>query len=396
MKKFSLILLTCAVGAGILQAEIMTSPTWGYTLDMPEGFELIDKTGNERFLFSSTVVPVQLIVSVYPPSRYGSAEQALEDMREQLSAEARIAGFRWREQGAAIGQLTFPVPGNKPETRQKYQGWMEAVELPGKQGILILIAYTTEEQAGEYEHFIISTLDAVYTDRGSRFETGPMTAFVWPAAGEQSYPLTIRGKTVTVTLDADDGEANQFVVDREFEVLKLYLGSKHWRTAWQRYYRAIYRDAYKRLERAGFDIFNALCYGENPVTGDEELTAALLEWTQGFTYTRVPEGSDFISLPRVLTESTGDCDSRALLLAILLNQMNLDTVLFISPEYSHALAGFAIEGSGARMETDLSGAVTGTGRDGYLVGETTANVPPGQVAQDMADPGKWFAVIFPQ
>jgi hypothetical protein len=83
-------------------------------------------------------------------------------------------------------------------------------------------------------------------------------------------------------------------------------------------------------------------------------------------------------------------------LGILLNQMNLDTTLFISPEYSHALAGFDIEGMGARMKTDLSGAIVGTGSEGYLIGETTAPVPPGQIAEDMADPGKWFAVIFPQ
>jgi hypothetical protein len=379
-----------------LHAELLTSPSWGFTLDLPEGFELIDKTGNQRFLFSSAIAPVQLIVSVYPASRYESPQKALEDVGKQLKAEIRIGKLLWREQDAAVGQLTFPAPDAELSAQQNYQGWMEALSLPNRQGTLVLIAYTTAAHTAEYENLIISTLDGVLTDRGSRFETGPMTAFVWPPAGDKDYPITIGGKKLTVTLDAEDGEANQFVVDREFEVLKLYLGSNKWREAWQRYYRAIHRDAYKRLQRAAFTIFNTLWYGENPVTTNEELTAALLQWTQGFTYTRTLEGSDFIAVPDVLTDGNGDCDSRALLLGILLNQMNLNTTLFISPEYSHALAGFAIEGAGARMETDISGTITGTGREGYLIGETTAPVPPGQVAQDMADPGKWFAVTFPQ
>ena len=69
-----------------------------------------------------------------------------------------------------------------------------------------------------------------------------------------------------------------------------------------------------------------------------EVITELLSWTQGFTYERNFAGSDFTNLPKAFATESGDCDSRALLLVIMLNQLGIDAILLVSPEYSHAVA----------------------------------------------------------
>jgi len=141
----------------------------------------------------------------------------------------------------------------------------------------------------------------------------------------------------------------------------------------------IYRDAWARLVKPAFMIQNALP-GDNAA-----IAAKLLAWTQTFTYERNFEGSDFNSIPEAFMSKTADCDSRSLLLVLMLNQMGIDAVLLVSPEYSHSVAAVDCEGAGARFPV---------GDKKYLIADTTAKVGLGLIDSSMADPAKWFAVTF--
>jgi len=141
----------------------------------------------------------------------------------------------------------------------------------------------------------------------------------------------------------------------------------------------IARDGWSRLAKASFNI------GTRLPADSAELSARLLAWTQSFSYERKLDGSDFISLPGAFASRTGDCDSRALLLVTVLNELGVDAILLVSPEYSHALAAIDCPGKGARYAF---------GGKEYLIADTTAKVDIGLIAGDMADPSKWFAVSF--
>jgi hypothetical protein len=206
-----------------------------------------------------------------------------------------------------------------------------------------------------------------------------MTSFAW---GKEK-PVTavfLSGKTrLEVPFNSTDAPANQSVVDREFGLLTAYKDSPLVYEAWKRYYRMIYRDAWARMEKAAFLV-------QNTVSDDPALCAAqLLGWVQSFKYIRNPDGSDFNNLPDTFISNEGDCDSRALLLVVMLNQMGIDAVLLVSPEYSHAVAAIDCPGEGARFTA---------GNKKYLIADTTAKVGLGKIAQDMADSSKWFAVTF--
>ena len=189
-------------------------------------------------------------------------------------------------------------------------------------------------------------------------------------------------------MDADDSDANNFIIDCEFAVLKLYANHEKWKEAWTRYYKTIYRDSYSRLEKAAFEI-NAALYPlavrKNPKNAEEELNAMLLNWVQSFDYKRGNKtSSDFTSVVDSIAGIGSDCDSRSMLMCILLRHNGIKTELFVSREYSHAVYGADILTNGAKINVD--------GTD-YLLGETTVkNLKPGLIAQEQNDTEKWIPI----
>jgi hypothetical protein len=96
-------------------------------------------------------------------------------------------------------------------------------------------------------------------------------------------------------------------------------------------------------------------------------------------------GSDFVNLVSAAFEGRGDCDSRALLWAIVLAQANIPAAIMVSRDYSHAMGLGDIEGPGARVEA--------AGKK-WLVAETTAPVAIGLIGKDLSDVESWMAVVF--
>jgi hypothetical protein len=355
--------------SGTICAEALSDQTWGYAVDLPEGYALEEKSGTDRYHFGHTMFPVDLQMALYPNEKFEGADKALNFVTTQLKSTGTEVAFKWRFRSAAIGKI---------ETGD-YAGWSVAVELADKKGWLVMACFAPEKRATELEALIISTLDGVFTDEGSYFECGPMTAFAWPEEKNITSKFINGPASINVPFDSSDAKANQSVVDREFGLLTAYLNTDLVTPAWQRYYRMIYRDAWDRLVKPTF-------IAQTTFPKDSgELTSAILSWTQGFEYERDPNGADFTNIPDAFTLRKGDCDSRALLMVIMLNQMGVDAVLLVSPEYSHALAAVDCPGEGARFPV---------GNKKYLICDTTAKVAKGLIAQDMADQSKWFAVSF--
>lgn len=364
---FAAVFLAAAGGPSV--AFEVGSPDWGYAIDLPELWMLQDASGGDRFRFSHGLLPADLHIALYPRSQFVSALEALSHVDRQLAQKSDEVSFEWRHRGAAIGRL---------ETDEA-AGWTLSVELAGEKGWLVLAGISAPEAAAQCEDLIISTLDSVLSDHGSRFSPGPMTVFAWPESEAAAGSIAIGSKEAQVQFRKEDGEANQSVVDREFRLLAAYLDAPEVFEAWKRYYRIIYRDAWKRLEQAVFDAAPLL--EEDPYKRLEQLLA----WTQSFSYERNPQGSDFINLIDAFLEKRGDCDSRSLLLVLMLHMTGTDAILMVSPEYGHSVAAVDCPGQGARFES---------GGKKYLIADTTSRVGPGLIDASMADPAKWFSVHF--
>jgi len=363
-----------------ITAEQLQSPTWGYSLDLPEGFELISRQGTDNYQFEHSMIPVTVAITSFPLTQYNSARDAMQSAYDNLGAKGEMEEVLWRNANNVIGNFSLDLG------EQEYMGWAASVVLPNKKGITLILSYAPSANFVQYEQVIISAIDSLGIDRGSFYEAGIITSYAYPKEGDKSIALNLDGISTPVTIDKSDVAASIFLIKREHAVLSLVADTPMWQEAWQRYYRMIYKDAYKRLERTSFALYNALYYKaeqEFPANPDKALAQKLLTWTQGFEYLRQVLGTDFTPLPAMLEGIGSDCDSRSLLLAVLMAHMNYKTMLFVSREYSHAFFGIDVEGSGAHLEeSGIS----------YLLGETTAPVDIGLVPQDMSEVSKWMGI----
>ena len=362
-------------------AELLNSPTWGYSVDLPEEFVLVDKSGTDSYMFENQFVSTSVILKAYKKEKFSSSLEAIETVMSQLNATYECAESDWRNTDCIIAQFAFNL-GNESNS-----GWAVSSLLPESKGYVVMLCYTPSDLFSDLEQFVISCVDSLCIDYGSYYHPGPITSFAFPKGENQDYTIQIDGKNINITLDSNDFEADQFVVEREYAVLTLYQGSEMWVEAWQRYYRQVYKNAYSRLDKAAFNIYNSLirsCKSENP---DLELVQKLLSWVQTFDYARDFTSTDFTPITKNIVGFGSDCDSRAMLLACLLHHMNYDTCLFVSAEFSHALFGIVLDSKGAKIPV---------GNRNFLLGETTAPVDIGLVPSNMNQTDKWIFVELNQ
>jgi len=377
MKKIIYCLILFFVGISVSFAEILNSPTWGYSVDLPEEFVLVDKNGADSYMFENAFVSSTVILKAYKKEKFSSSLEAMETVMKQLGAEFECAETDWRNTDCIISQFAFNLGG------ASNTGWAVSSLLQDSKGYVVMLCYTPTEVFYDLEQFVISCVDSLCIDYGSYYSPGPLTSFAFPKGEVQNHTVEIAGEKIDFTLDSNDIEADRFVVEREYSVLCLYQDSEMWVEAWQRYYRQVYKNAYSRLKIAAFNIYNRLiktCESENP---DIELAQKLLSWTQGFDYVRDFTSTDFTPITASITGTGSDCDSRAMLLACLLHHMNYDTCLFVSAEFSHSLFGIVLDKAGAKINID--------GRQ-FLLGETTAQVDIGLVPANMNQTDKWIFV----
>lgn len=365
-----------------LSAEELTSPTYGYSIDIPEGCQLSDKDEDgTSYIFASTVLPVNTAIKVYRKDQFKTSQEALNSTLNKLGADGGSEEVQWRNETGCVAMFTMTI------SSVEQSGWGVSAILPDDKGIIVMFCWCASDKADQCNQFMVSTLDSLCIDRGSYYEAGIITTYAFQNEHE-TIPVTLKidGKEIQTELAKTASEEAKFVIDREYAVLLLYTKSDKWKEAWLRYYRQIFRDNFKLMQKPAFDIYNVLA----PTCIDEtDLAQKLLTWTQNFEYDRSAKetDADFTSMPDVLLGKGNDCDSRSMLLTILLQNMNIDSTFFISAEYSHAIAGLVSTHPGQSFTV---------GDKKFLIGETTAKgLTWGKISQDMADRTKWFEFLYP-
>jgi hypothetical protein len=116
-----------------------------------------------------------------------------------------------------------------------------------------------------------------------------------------------------------------------------------------------------------------------------------LKWVQSFKYERDLMGSDFVNLISAAREGRGDCDSRAMLWAIILEHAGIPAAIMVSREFGHAMGLADIPGEGARFPMKRE---DGGGEIKWLVAETTAEVPLGLIGEGVSEISKWLGIVF--
>lgn len=365
-------------------SEQITDRDFGFSLDIPEGFEIADYTEDGMsYVFSHPNIPVTLVMKLTEEKNAKSAAEVLNKNLKKLNASGETDSFKWNGTVCGISYFSMSLDDN-------YSGWAVSAPVKIHDYYVILLCYAPESKKG-CDQFIISTINSLSINNEYLNTPGIITSYAFPPEGSESVLLKIGGKEIKTSLDKSDEEAAKFVIELEYSVLNLYANHKMWKEAWQRYYRMIYRDNAGRLQQTAKNIYDSI-YPElkksKPQDADIKYAQALLSWVQTFGYERAQSKieSDFTSLPASIKGKGSDCDSRSMLVSVLLNYTGIDTAMLVSREYSHAVVVTDIPAPGQTFTME-------NGRE-YLFGETTARVTWGMLAQDQADRTKWIPVTF--
>jgi hypothetical protein len=354
----------------------------GAFFDLPSGFSAGDGDGKTRFSYFDADNGMELDIMIFAPGRYSSAEIMASDLLGQMGSHGDNASFRYQGRGAVIADLSFTIRGS---ARKGYAvfiaGSGSAFPASGSETCYALLASAETSIFDSYSEMIISCLDSFSIDRAARRFPGPVSQFLfpWPADRRENKSSVLPAGSIPLPWSTAEAEQELSVAEREYRVLTLFAESQTlWVDAWARYYRMVYKESAARLD----DLTKAFI-ATLPANDPTECARRVLAWVQGFHYERDFSGIDFVPPLVAAYERRGDCDSRAMVMAIILESLGIDSVLMVSREYSHAMLAVDVPGGGQRFP--FKGKM-------YLVAETTAWVGLGMIDSSVADFSRWLGV----
>jgi len=377
MRTFCLFFLLCALFSSIW-AEPLQSPTWGFRIDLPADYTYISGDGRNQFSFEGPSGAV-FDIAVYN-GMYKSIKDLIDHINLRLKNRGDVSFFEYSGKAAALIELQF----------DNFTGWglcVELEEIDNTVPLLAAFAYDNSDREN-LDLLHLSALDSIAPSGAEVRFPGPITEFGYPRGELKKNILANIG--LETWIRENDAEAAQALIDREFALLRRYAFLDIWQEALIRFYRAIYRDSLDRLADAVFQL-ERNWYSVKNETRDQNieqsrlLAQKALTWVQNFDYERDLQGSDFVNLVSAAIEGRGDCDSRAMLWAIILVQANIPSAIMVSREHSHAMGLADIPGRGARFEIN--------GKQ-WLVAETTSKVDIGLIAQEQSGIEAWLGILF--
>ena len=382
-------IFACIFGAMFLftnlAAEIILDKDFGFSLDIPEGFEIADATDDgTSILLTHPNIPISLAIKIYYQQGYKSSSETLDAALTKLSAEASMDELEWSGEKCSVSTFTMDLD-------QKYKGW--AVGAPVKmESFLVVLCYAPENIFQQCQYFIISAINSLSIKDEYYNTPGIFIDYAFPKKGRQNISARIGGKEISSFMDGADVDAAECLINIEYSVLMMYANHPKVMEAWDRYYRLIYRDGFARVAQFSSDVYDALysmAEKENPKNPQAAYAQKILSWVQEFHYKRADKAtaSDFTSLPAMLLNEGNDCDSRSMLVCTLLKSAGIDSIFLFSPSYSHAMVAADLKSQGQTYHLKENNTE-------YLMGETTANVTWGMIAQDHSDRNKWVPVIL--
>ncbi len=384
--RFLFIVLIFLTSLAALNAESISDQDFKFSLDIPEGFQIDSYTEDGMsYIFSHPNIPVTLVLRIYNNLDKTDSATVLKNTLTKLSAKYDIDSFKWSKKICAISSFSMHLD-------QDYKGWAICAPSLIEASYINLMCYAPSDKEAACEQFIMSTLNGLCINPDFYYVPGIITSYAFPPEGKIQNKVTINKQTIVSQIDKVDIDASNFVIELEYSVLKLYAKHAMWKEAWQRYYKMIYRDSYSRLSDFSEKTFNTLypqAQNENPSNPDITYAQYILSWVQTFNYQRAgnKNDSDFTSPIAAICGHGNDCDSRSMLLSIMLNSINVESIILISREYSHSMAATLIQAPGQTYKLEEN-------QKEYIFGETTAKVTWGMIAQDQSDRSKWIPVTF--
>ena len=372
-KFFILILL---IGHISLFGDIVAVPEYNFSIYPLEGWVLQDYSSSSDLSWLSSDSSIALNIISYSGDRFSTVSEMFDELTPSLNATGDCVKFEYLDRECAIGEINLKV-GNI-----QFKGWLLLIN--GEDYDYYLLSFSSLENYEGSINEIQSVIDSFALLGEGELSSGPITTFLnaSPTRVKSSHEILFFSQTLKVELYEYDYSTAQSVIEREADIMGNYSNSpKEFYNAWRRYYKVLYRDNYKRLD----PLYSALKpYFPKGKYSDYELTELLMFWIQGFKYGRTLEQkSDLINPLEAAVKGIGDCDTRSLILGILLSKFNIDSLLLTSEKLKHAVVAVRCDGEGVKFKND--------GID-YLFVELTSKSLIGEIDESRAEPELWLPI----
>ncbi len=206
--------------------------------------------------------------------------------------------------------------------------------------------------------------------------------FVSNTLTKKKYNLTFRllenevRKAISLIDRIGEMSFEELGLDPRFEYRGPEIQAQY---VWARIYQIVYEKSFPQLKTIA-EGFNEVFKNEN--MSDQDRLLFVVSFVQNIKYDRPGGTLDLLSPLATLAKMFGDCDTKAILLYVLLERMGIDCAMMWSQKYKHAMLGVKISTSGNYK--------TFNGKKYYFLETTHPGWAIGDLPPDFKNKRYWF------
>lgn len=346
-------------------------------LDLPYGFICTKQTDSLGiYVHQHEDFNTFTEVQIYKKDKFNNSKDAIEKILTTFTYDFTSDSFTWNNKDCAIASL-------KVSTDSVYEGFAFVCETKDKEYYIFLISYCPSDYIDYGFNLIFSSINSFWSDGEDYFGPGIFLSYSYPKKGTKKISFTFDNKKFTSEIDKSDEEAAKTLIETEYNVFRMTYNKSNINEIRRRMYRLIYRDNSERIQNIIKDIVSEY---KNKCTM-LDFCQKVLTWTQNLPYNRAEslDESDITSFTQVFLDHGNDCDSRSMIICAFMQYVGIESVLFVSNDFSHAICGIKLEAPGQKFTVE---------KTSYLLGETTAKVTWGTIVKEHANPKKWDCIYL--
>lgn len=319
-----------------LRAAPYVHPNGTWLIDPMEGYAVDAKGVPDIVEFKDPSGLVNIQVYAFQPNRFASSKALYTFVKERFKLRDTVWTGEWGEYDwyASSGELGLNTNGFQALVETLYQ--KNAVSY-------CVIGFVQKKYYGDKEAQIVSALDSFAPSSNYLYQPGVMSRVsgpLRPAANPSA--VTFGGEPFVVNFG--DGEMNAMnrLLEREKKILFQLGGAQgaDREKIMLRFYRMIYRNAWPTVARfteAIEPFFKKKKWALKDRVG--------FVWGGIYMYEfKEQSGDDVIVSPYdLILKGVGDCDSKAVLMHLMLDQIGAKSEILLSFEEGHATIGLPKE-----------------------------------------------------
>ncbi len=311
-------------------------PNGTWLIDPMEGYTVEAKNAPDLIEFKDPSGLVYIHVYTFQPNRFASSKALYTFMKDRYKLKDTLWTGTWAdwEWYAATGEMGVNTNGFEAVLQTLYRNDSLCYAVVG---------FVHKRYGTEKEPEIISALDSFAPTSARINEPGVMSRVSGTLKPSQNpTAVTFGGEPFVVNFGENEIAAMDRLLVREKKILFQLGGTKGpgREAIMQRFYRMIYRNAYPAVERFT-EAMKPWFKKKNWPIKDQ------VGFVWGGTYMyefQEKNGDDIIVSPFELIQNrVGDCDSKAVLMNMILDQLGAKSEILLSLEEGHATIGLPKE-----------------------------------------------------